>query len=257
MAVLLIAALVAAALWFRSRDKARRRAMAELEKSAEAGTPPATTAFEPPEDIEPNVGALGLALGAAVLAIVSVFLPALETTAFTTIAKNTLIQSGNGWLILGCAVGIIGAVYRVYSRRTRTWAVFVLGLVILGVAVYNGTGDRTKLGSVGSNPFESVVVNGSPAVGIYAAGAAGVLAMVAGLMLAGHVLDSYKGEERKTKVCPQCAETVLEAARVCKHCGHEFQQTTPADELDKLYDLKQQGALTDAEFEQAKSKLLE
>lgn len=44
---------------------------------------------------------------------------------------------------------------------------------------------------------------------------------------------------------------------------HEFDsyirkeaQTTPADELHKLHDLKQKGALTDAEYEQAKAKLL-
>jgi hypothetical protein len=33
-------------------------------------------------------------------------------------------------------------------------------------------------------------------------------------------------------------------------------QTTPADELHKLNDLREKGALSDAEFEQAKAKLL-
>ena len=33
-------------------------------------------------------------------------------------------------------------------------------------------------------------------------------------------------------------------------------QTTPADELHKLHDLKEKGALTDVEYEQAKAKLL-
>jgi type VI protein secretion system component VasK len=44
---------------------------------------------------------------------------------------------------------------------------------------------------------------------------------------------------------------------------HEFDanirqeaQTTPADELHKLHELKQKGALTDAEYERAKQKLL-
>lgn len=44
---------------------------------------------------------------------------------------------------------------------------------------------------------------------------------------------------------------------------HEFDsyirqeaQATPADELHKLHELKEKGALTDAEFEQAKAKLL-
>ncbi len=30
--------------------------------------------------------------------------------------------------------------------------------------------------------------------------------------------------ESSTKACPDCAETVLAAARVCKHCGYRFQQ---------------------------------
>jgi len=28
--------------------------------------------------------------------------------------------------------------------------------------------------------------------------------------------------EDPTKTCPDCAETVLAAARVCKHCGYRF-----------------------------------
>lgn len=181
---------------------------------------------EPTAEVEPNIGGMGLAVAAAILATVSVFLPALESSAFATIAKNTLIQSGGGWLILGCAIGILGAVYRVHSRRMPTWAVFLLGLVILGTAIYEGTGDRTKLESLGS-PFlhESVVVSGSPAVGLYAAGAAGLMAMFAGLVLAGHVFESYQGADRHTKVCPDCAESVLDAARICKHCGHQFDPT--------------------------------
>jgi hypothetical protein len=175
-------------------------------------------------EADPNIGAMGLAGIAAALAIVCVFLPALESSTFSTIAKNTLIQSGGGWLILGCAVGILGAVYRLYSTRTPTWAVLVLGLVILGVAVYYGTGDRTELESVGPNPFsqEMVTVKGSPAVGIYAAGAAGLLAMFAGYIIGGGSISSYQGAGRRTKVCPDCAETVLDAARICKHCGHRF-----------------------------------
>ena len=173
-------------------------------------------------EVEPNLGGVGLAVAGAVLAIISVFLPALESSAFSRIEKNTMIQSGTGWLVLGCAVGILGAIYRVYSRRTTTWAVFVLGLVILGAAVYDGTGSRTKLESALTFGGESVVVNGSPAVGLYAAGAAGLVAAFAGLILAGHVADSYQGAQRETKTCPDCAETVLAAARVCKHCGHEF-----------------------------------
>jgi hypothetical protein len=36
----------------------------------------------------------------------------------------------------------------------------------------------------------------------------------------------------------------------------EAQASTPADQLHKLHDLKEKGALTDAEYEEAKAKLL-
>ena len=185
-------------------------------------------------EVEPNIGGIGLAIAAATLAVVSVFLPALEASAFSRIEGNTMIQSGTGWLIIGCAVGVFGAAYRVYSKRTTTWSVFFLGLVILGGAVYTGTGSRTELHSVASFGGRTLTVNGSPAVGLYAAGAAGVLAMFAGLILAGHVADSYRGAQRRTKACPDCAETVLAEARVCKHCGHQFELAGDADQLRAL-----------------------
>jgi hypothetical protein len=174
------------------------------------------------EDVDPNVGGMGLALAAAILAVVSIFLPALESSSFSHIEKNTLIQSGTGYLVAGCAVGIAGAVYRVYNERKTTWAVFILGAVILAAAIYAGTGSRTELHSVVSLGGRSLTVNGSPGVGLYAAGAAGVLALFAGWVLAGQGASSFEAEGQKTKVCPDCAETVLDAARVCKHCGHEF-----------------------------------
>ena len=30
----------------------------------------------------------------------------------------------------------------------------------------------------------------------------------------------------KMKKCPECAETVLKDAKVCKHCGHRFERIT-------------------------------
>lgn len=182
-----------------------------------------------PIEVEPNLGGMGLAFAAAILGIVSVFLPALESTAFEHLVKNTLIQGGDGWIIIGCAVGIIGAVYRTYSRHTTTWAVFLLGAIILGVAIYEGTGNRVKLQGT-SLLGQALEATASLAVGIYAAGAAGVMAMFAGLVLAGHVFDTYQGRDRRTKTCPDCAETVLAAARVCKHCGHRFEPEPVAEQ---------------------------
>lgn len=175
-------------------------------------------------DIESNLGALALSVGAALLGAVSVFLPALETSSFSQIEQNTLIQSGLGFLVLGCAVGIVGGVYRVYNERNTTWSIFTLGAIILGAAIYSGTGSRAELHSVGSIAGETLSVTGSPAIGLYAAGAAGCLAMLGGWILAGHNVASFEpNSTARTKACPDCAETILEAARVCKHCGHRFE----------------------------------
>jgi cbb3-type cytochrome oxidase subunit 3 len=218
VALVLIGLVIAVPIWIASRRSKRNAAQLEAE-----GIIPADADPSPAAEVEPNVGALILAAVAAGLAVVSAFLPALESSAFSVIEKNTLIQSGGGFLILGCAVGIFGAAYRVYQQRTTSWAVFILGVIILGTAIYSGTGSRTKLESVLSVGGQSLSVKGSPAVGLYAAGAAGLMAMFAGVMLAGHVVSSFDaGSSKPTKTCPDCAETVLDAARVCKHCGHQF-----------------------------------
>lgn len=220
--ILVILALLVGGIALAVRSSRRRR---REEPTSDADP----VELDPVFEVEPNLGGMGLAFAAALLAIVSVFLPALESTAFAHIVKNTLIQGGDGWIIIGCAVAVMGAVYRTYSKRTTTWSVFVLGAIILGVAIYDATGDRTKLHGT-SLLGQTVEATATPAVGIYAAGAAGALAMFAGLILAGHVFESYEGGDRRTKTCPDCAETVLAAARICKHCGHEFESKPFAEQ---------------------------
>jgi tetratricopeptide (TPR) repeat protein len=39
---------------------------------------------------------------------------------------------------------------------------------------------------------------------------------------------------RATKICPRCAEHIMLKARVCKHCGHEFEFVSNTGELDWL-----------------------
>jgi membrane protease subunit (stomatin/prohibitin family) len=55
-------------------------------------------------------------------------------------------------------------------------------------------------------------------------------------------------------------ERTLQAQSEAKHHFDSYVQeqahTSPADELHKLNDLKEKGALSDAEFDQAKAKLL-
>ena len=55
-------------------------------------------------------------------------------------------------------------------------------------------------------------------------------------------------------------ERTLRAQAEARHQADDYiraaAQTTPADELHKLHELVEKGALTDAEFQQAKAKLL-
>ncbi|MEY8013784.1 zinc ribbon domain-containing protein [Mycobacterium servetii] len=72
-------------------------------------------------------------------------------------------------------------------------------------------------------------------IAIYVAGAGVAAASVGSLMLLriatqaleaadDELVDSWTSQnvEAKTKKCPDCAETVLADARVCKHCGYRF-----------------------------------
>jgi hypothetical protein len=179
--------------------------------------------------IAPNPLALAVAGLGALLMVVGVFLPRVESRQFLTVADNTLIQSGDGWIFIGLAIAIAGASYAALRRQRRAFAVLVLGLAAVALAIYEGTGDRLELRSL--NPGARSVLNlpnaeqGSPGIGIYMVGAGGALAALAGLTLAG--LSLGPGGDvptRRTKTCPDCAETILADAQVCKHCGYRFDQ---------------------------------
>jgi hypothetical protein len=118
------------------------------------------------------------------------------------------------------------ATYRTYQQQSKTWTVLVIGVIGIGLAVYAGTGERLELTSAspGNRLFGNVRETASPGVGIYAAGAGGLLVAYGGALLAGWGIwpGGSQLPARRTKRCPDCAETVLADARVCKHCGHHF-----------------------------------
>lgn len=180
------------------------------------------------EEVEPNVMALFVAVGAAFLGIVSVFLPALESETFSTIKHNALIQSGTGFFIIGVCLAILGSAYRVYQSRTKSWTVCVGGVALIAAAIYAGTGKRAELEGTLLLTGQAVTAKASPAIGIYAVGAAGAIALFAGYAIATNRGTLAPAGGRSTKTCPDCAESVLSAARICKHCGHEFDPETTA-----------------------------
>jgi Uncharacterised protein family UPF0547 len=177
------------------------------------------------DQIEVNRAGIGLTIVGAVLMVIAVFLPRVESQQFFRVADNTLIQSGDGWVFVGLAVIAAAATYRTYQQQSKTWTVLVLGLLGIALAIYEGTGERLVLTSLADNSlFNSVRETASPGVGIYAAGAGSLLVAYGGALLAGWGIwpGGSQLPARRTKQCPDCAETVLADARVCKHCGYQF-----------------------------------
>lgn len=107
----------------------------------------------------------------------------------------------------------------------------VLGVIAIAVAIYHGTDeDSLTLCPVtpGGRGLDALLderdcSKASPAAGIYLAGIGGLLAAAGGFQMRNAPgRREGSGGPEPTKVCPDCAETVLAAARVCRYCGHNF-----------------------------------
>jgi hypothetical protein len=196
--------------------------------------------FEPPaadlgpapenEHVDTSAIGLGLALAGCAAMVVGVFLPAAESSDFGSIAHNTAIQNGDGWFFVVLALSTVGDVFRAYRARVRTWGPVIAGAIAVGAAVYLGTSNSelklcsTDTPALGGSQCEI----GHPGIGLYVAGVGGLLMLLGGWQIRiakpspGGSSVAAANEDRPTKTCPECAETVLEAARVCKHCGFRF-----------------------------------
>jgi hypothetical protein len=177
---------------------------------------------------------LGLVIvGAAVMAIAT-FLPFDEPTGvFATIRQNTLIQIGQWWLI-GLALGIAGSGYRVYQRNRAEWVWSIILCAVAAIAVLVIAGDKSLRtlypvrpdGTLDTSQPGTVATLG---IAIYVAGAGVAVALIGSVMLRHSARDGVADEfvesylaDRATKKCPDCAETVLADAKVCKHCGYRL-----------------------------------
>lgn len=141
----------------------------------------APTAEPEPKASTANLIPFGIACLGTVVAVVAVFLPRLESVGFAKIAENSLIQNGDGVLPLILAAAALAMSFAMRKATSRNVLVVLLGIAIVGFAVYNGTGERLLLESIG--PLgDGSTVEGDPGIGLWALGIAGAIIAASGLI---------------------------------------------------------------------------
>jgi predicted RNA-binding Zn-ribbon protein involved in translation (DUF1610 family) len=151
---------------------------------------------------------------------------------FGGVRENTLIQHG-GWMLIIGALVIAAAGFRAVQRKGKYWlwpaALCAFGaLRIIGWAadkdlrtLYPVTAD----GSLDTSRPGTVVPLG---IAIYVAGAGIALAFIGSLLLnqtGEPPAPNATAPQKRNKKCPDCAETILYDAKVCKHCNYRFATT--------------------------------
>ena len=190
-----------------------------------------------PSDVDVSPVGIGIALFGAAAMVIAAFLPLWDegSVHFVKLVENSLIQSSMGWAVVGLAIGGALGVFRAYRARKRTWVPIVLGLTGIGLAVLMGaTEEWMRLCPVDAGFSGEGCETASPGVGVYVAGVGALLMTIGGLQirnseavaspapLVSRLVGAHASAEEATKMCPDCAETILSAARVCRHCGYRF-----------------------------------
>jgi len=181
---------------------------------------------EPKERYTVNPVGIGLAVLGGVLLAISTFLPLDEPeSALARIQDNTLIQH-EGWtlIVLGAVIVLAAA-----SPDHKSISVCILSLIAGGVIAYFATNKSLRtLYPVGKGGEGEATGNGTVVplgLAIYVAGAGALLSFAGGWTM----FSSRKAvdPDEETQRCPECAETILAAAHVCKHCGARLTTSYP------------------------------
>jgi hypothetical protein len=172
-----------------------------------------------------NPAGVALACIGGLAMAVAAFLPLDESGRFARVQENALIHHG-GWAFLALGAGIAVNAYRQYSAGRLAWTVVVLGVIALIVAILIGSDTSLRtlfpLNSAGepdSSQPGTVVPLG---LAVYVAGAGACAAILGGWAMRQSPSGEAKLAPQTLKQCPDCAETIQAAAKVCKHCGKRF-----------------------------------
>jgi len=181
----------------------------------------------------------GLIVVGAIAVAIAAFLPFDEpTTPFGRVKDNTLIQSNHGWLLIALVVGTVVMAYRVCFHKPEQWVLPILASLLAGVLLF-ATASSKDIRTL--YPVRNGVIDTSQpgtvadlGIGVFVAGFGIVAAVIGSVILATSArkrapvpfADEKPAPARpKTKKCPDCAETILADAKVCKHCGYRFAST--------------------------------
>lgn len=164
----------------------------------------------------------------ALLVLLSMFLPQASSTSVAEIKDNLMIQ--NHPVSLLCVLAAITGSVRFIMVGTKASAstVWWAGLWFLGWAIYDGATVQLK------NLATGELIDTSASAGMWALGVGCSIVALGGLMMrwpffsfglvSGPAMlkSEHATMTADTKACPQCAETVKAAAKVCRFCGHSF-----------------------------------
>jgi hypothetical protein len=180
-----------------------------------------------------NPAGVALACVGALIMAIAAFLPLDEPASrLTSVQENALIHHG-GWVFLALGAGIGVNAYRQYSAGRLRWTVVVLGVIALALAIWMGAdkGNRTLVEvGCGSSRFFPENCKGEVVplgLAIYVAGAGACAAILGGWIMRQSPSGDTQAARQTLKRCPDCAETIQAAARVCKHCGRRFDDAPP------------------------------
>jgi hypothetical protein len=204
--------------------------------------PPVERVSDESVEVDVSPVSFGLTIVGAAIMLIAIFLKQFETNTFAVIEKNSLVQNGDGWWFIILAVLISGAAWRAYNRKHSTFAPVVFGLISVAVALYYGLAhSQLQLCSAASG-FASNCTQARPGIGIYAAGVGGVLAAIGGWqMFRAKPLESYDVEDEIM---------TADSLKVPK-------SPALADRLRALDDLRTEGLVTEAEYDQRRAGLLD
>ena len=180
-------------------------------------------------------------VGGALVAL-STFLPLASVSGrFTAIQANSMIQHG-GWLLLVLGVALALPPRKEFGRYGPFVGVaaWVIAVIIVGkIATDDNVRTLYPVGTDGTIETAGIHATAPLGIAVYVAGfglalaLAGILMRVTAiqsretedLLAAWDAEDEAEAEKEKAdteKQCPDCAETILRAAKVCKHCGYRF-----------------------------------